>query len=109
VLSGRSAEWSEVGLTLRRLGGKEGSAYRIELAKSSESRNTSSIQRAVLNLLIISLAFGSGNMCLATARGLLWWFVVFQVALHQVMNLFYQLRACVHALMLMLPARGVVR
>jgi hypothetical protein len=109
VLSGRSAEWPEVGLTLRCLSGREGSAYRIELAKSSKSRNTSSSQRAVLNLLIISLAFGSGNMCLAAASGLLWWFVVFQVALHQVMNLFYQLRACVHALMLVFPAGDEVR
>jgi hypothetical protein len=48
-------------------------------------------------------------MCLAAASGLLWWFVVFQVALHQVMNLFYQLRACVHALMLVFPAGDEVR
>ena len=56
VLSGCSAEWPEVGLTLRRLSGKEGSAHGIELAKSPESRNTSSSQKAVLNLLVISLA-----------------------------------------------------
>ena len=67
------------------------------------------VKRAVLNLLVISLPFGGGNMCLVAASGLLWWFVVFQVALHQVMNLFYQLHACVHALMLVLPVRDAVR
>ena len=63
----------------------------------------------MLNLLVISLPFEGGNMCLVAASGLLWWFVVFQVALCQVMNLFYQLHACVHALVLVLPARDAVR